>query len=467
MPIRPDRPVHVSSDVWTDRVTGLEAVTAVEGAAPVRRAALHGAFHLIEAVQLPDVRKARGAIVAALAEAERLGWSETIATLLFAQAVDAFTNLPDQADLATARLIERGQGLGQPGMLAAGLALRAAIALRDGDVVAHLANASRAVVILDSDDDAMMRCAGLIAAGTAYEALNLWELGDELHNLAEALLPDCDDQIQRPVIELNRGLTWFWWTAALLEVDEAERADQLLRDRNDDPLIELPAHWALELRVSQLAGLILMRAAEACHVEELLTLGTRLDASDDALPTWLPRMLVRLGLAHAALHDGRYDEAAAHTDAARELARVHGTISQRSIVEWTAMLIEEALNPSAGTAAREYAAVLARQRWDERVGRLASARAQILAERQRGQHEGLVRRTMEDPLTGLGNRRALEQRLQQERNTPDDEAMVAMVIVDVDRFKEVNDQFGHAVGDAVLCQVGEIIRGVIRGDDSP
>ncbi len=179
----------------------------------------------------------------------------------------------------------------------------------------------------------------------------------------------------------------------------------------------------------------------------------------------MPHMLVCLGLAHAAIHDASYDVATANVEAARELARVHGTVNQRSFAEWTAMLIEKGRNPGVGSAARAYAAVLARQRWDERIGRLASARAQIHVERQRGQHEGLVRRTMEDPLTELGNRRALDLRLNHERNSLSDEAAIAMVVVDIDRFKGVNDQFGHAIGDAVLCRVAAIISSVLRVND--
>jgi len=430
----------------------------------VRRGALHHAFRLVEAVQLPDVEQARTAIAAGLADAERHVWPETIATLHFAAAVDAVANLPEHAAAATGRLIERAEALGQPGMLAAGLALRAALALRDGDVVQHLADTSRAVVLLDVDSEPLARGSGYIAAGTAYEALSLWELGDELHTRAEELLPLCDDQLLRPVIAVNRGLTWFWWTAALLEVGELDQAAQLLRDRVEDAQVELPEAWALELRVSRLAGLILMQVATADEVLELRRLGGRLD-SDDFGPHWLPRMLVRLGLAHAAIHAGRYDEATAEADAAREMARAHGKVYQSSFAEWTLMLIEMGRDPTVGTAARAYAAVVAKHRWDERLGRLASARAQIHGERQRGQHEGLVRRTMEDPLTGLGNRRALDQRLADEADTLGDQGRIAMVIVDVDQFKSVNDQFGHACGDAVLSRVGAIIRSILRPDD--
>ena len=158
-------------------------------------------------------------------------------------------------------------------MLAAGLCLRAELALRDGDVVRHLADASRAVVVLDDECDPLARGSGLIGAGTAYESLSLWELGDEMHDRAAELLPLCDDQVLRPVIEFNRGSTWFWWTAALLEVGEYEQAEQLLRDRTEDLLIDLPDSWAFEMRISRLAGLILMRAAGPDEVEELRELG--------------------------------------------------------------------------------------------------------------------------------------------------------------------------------------------------
>ena len=187
--------------------------------------------------------------------------------------------------------------------------------------------------------------------------------------------------------------------------------------------------------------------------------------ADDGGLNWLPRMQVFLGLAHDALQARRYDVATTNADAARELARVHGTAYQRSFAEWTAMLIEEGRDPTVGSVARAYAAGLARQRWDERIGRLASARAQIHSERQQGQHEGLVRRTMEDPLTGLGNRRAFDQRLVHECDSLTPQTTIAMVIIDVDHFKRVNDRFGHACGDAVLCRVGAILRSVLRPDD--
>ncbi len=90
--------------------------------------------------------------------------------------------------------------------------------------------------------------------------------------------------------------------------------------------------------------------------------------------------------------------------------------------------------------------------------------------------------SMTDPLTGLGNRRHLEQMLPNEvsraqrrhrellegklSQLPPD-AKLAIVMLDIDRFKAVNDTYGHAGGDAVLAQVAERIRSVCRGTDMP
>jgi diguanylate cyclase (GGDEF)-like protein len=64
-----------------------------------------------------------------------------------------------------------------------------------------------------------------------------------------------------------------------------------------------------------------------------------------------------------------------------------------------------------------------------------------------------------DPLTGVLNRHALASRL------PLSVAGWALVAVDVDHFKQVNDQHGHAAGDRVLAFVGEVLRRHLREGD--
>jgi diguanylate cyclase (GGDEF)-like protein len=79
------------------------------------------------------------------------------------------------------------------------------------------------------------------------------------------------------------------------------------------------------------------------------------------------------------------------------------------------------------------------------------------------------RRSTLDPLTGLFNRNALEQRLAELDGQPSGEAKGsshALLLCDLDHFKRVNDQHGHAAGDAVLQDVAYTMRRVLRAGDS-
>jgi len=67
-----------------------------------------------------------------------------------------------------------------------------------------------------------------------------------------------------------------------------------------------------------------------------------------------------------------------------------------------------------------------------------------------------------DMLTGLKNRRAFVEALDAHAQRQDD---FALMHVDLDHFKQVNDQFGHAAGDHVLRHVAEVLAGEVRGSD--
>jgi diguanylate cyclase (GGDEF)-like protein len=74
-----------------------------------------------------------------------------------------------------------------------------------------------------------------------------------------------------------------------------------------------------------------------------------------------------------------------------------------------------------------------------------------------------------DPLTNLFNRNALEQRLSELDGMPSSEAeglSHALLLCDLDHFKRINDQLGHAAGDAVLQDVAYTMRATLRAGDS-
>lgn len=80
--------------------------------------------------------------------------------------------------------------------------------------------------------------------------------------------------------------------------------------------------------------------------------------------------------------------------------------------------------------------------------------------------EALKVSALQDPLTGLDNRRSLMEQLREEseratrKNQP-----YGLAILDVDRFKLINDRFGHDAGDKALCAISDAIRKTLREYD--
>lgn len=86
----------------------------------------------------------------------------------------------------------------------------------------------------------------------------------------------------------------------------------------------------------------------------------------------------------------------------------------------------------------------------------------------RKEHEEAIKRlAYRDDLTGLPNRVSLGDRLQLElAHAKRNKEQLAIAYVDLDGFKEVNDSFGHAAGDALLQSVAERMRSVLRAGDT-
>jgi diguanylate cyclase (GGDEF)-like protein len=82
------------------------------------------------------------------------------------------------------------------------------------------------------------------------------------------------------------------------------------------------------------------------------------------------------------------------------------------------------------------------------------------------ENETLAHQASHDSLTGLPNRAFFEGRLIRAlRNANKLDEQVAVLFLDSDRFKEINDGFGHAAGDAVLVAVAKRVRAQLREDD--
>ena len=89
------------------------------------------------------------------------------------------------------------------------------------------------------------------------------------------------------------------------------------------------------------------------------------------------------------------------------------------------------------------------------------------ASRLRRQAEENEFQALHDPLTALPNRTLFRDRVQQAiRAAKREEESVAVILMDLDRFKEVNDTLGHHSGDLLLQDLGERLRGALRDSDT-
>lgn len=77
----------------------------------------------------------------------------------------------------------------------------------------------------------------------------------------------------------------------------------------------------------------------------------------------------------------------------------------------------------------------------------------------------LQRQAMTDPLTGLGNRRALDWHAERLIARDGPQGLMSLLLVDVDRFKEINDTLGHGVGDHCLRFLADVMRSCLRDRD--
>lgn len=111
-------------------------------------------------------------------------------------------------------------------------------------------------------------------------------------------------------------------------------------------------------------------------------------------------------------------------------------------------------------------------RSDDELGQLGQhlneAQAQIseLVARLEGQKTELQNMALHDALTGLPNRTLLNELLLRAMATARrDDQRLALLFIDVDHFKAINDAWGHAMGDRLLIELAQRLRGQLRGGD--
>jgi diguanylate cyclase (GGDEF)-like protein len=114
---------------------------------------------------------------------------------------------------------------------------------------------------------------------------------------------------------------------------------------------------------------------------------------------------------------------------------------------------------------REFPIELSLAQWETAEGRFYTATLRDITERKHFQ-ENLEYFAIHDTLTGLLNRRSLEDMLNRIIARAKRGAISSLLYMDLDNFKEVNDTVGHSAGDEVLITLSGIIKSELRTEDT-
>jgi diguanylate cyclase (GGDEF)-like protein len=262
-------------------------------------------------------------------------------------------------------------------------------------------------------------------------------------------------------------------------------------------LAEMHLHWALELyQVDEVA-----EAEEHTRAAERFGRRGAAEASGAEADTWRDMALLMAACARA----DRSDPAGASVDIARYLAAqqvrgiaesrlafsrpFHAVALKRSGRLAEALVVMSsavsALPPDAGwliTAATHrthavllaargsadaqagltYGDTLATAMWRQRQQTLHTAATLKSLEALRAKHEQATRAADLDPLTGIANRRAFDRAIHRAQTLP---GAVTVMIIDTDKFKQINDTLGHPAGDMALRSIARALSAELRDTD--
>ena len=387
----------------------------------------------------------------------------------------------------------------------------------------------RAVGLLDgSQAPVVHRAAALIAIAIVSHVLGLWELAMEQYDLAEEAFAVDDDprwsatvRRQRRAVAYNRielTLDWASAEAALGRWEAAgSRAAAILPGSLDAVDADWPPSWVslyrcqlhllsalaeppgvpvsaaassgVSVSVAGASGVSIpvagssgVSAAASSSVSVSVAGSSRVwgsagsssgvsgsaasasDATKYALgPSGddLAEAVTAVGEAVRAARDGEPARAAHLADGQADRLGLYLPDNARLLCMSLAARI-----PGTPAAATAYADALATLRWNARIDQMAGVRDAIAVERRRHEHEQLRHQVVVDDLTGLANRRGYHAYLTGLLQPGgEDGARYAVMMIDVDHFKGVNDTFGHDVGDVVLTRIAQVLAANVRPVD--
>ncbi len=387
--------------------------------------------------------------------ADQRGWPEVARTGLLLEVLRSERDPGEVHIAAIERLLDRATSDGDAAAAANALARRSEALTTAGDpalLVAANADLARATVLLEGTaGSARMRARAHISCGVSYGQRHLWELEDEHYLAAEAdIAGDPEASGIRLVILYNRAEVQLEWACALRELGRHEQAEERVKvaiDALQAADVEgTPETWKQELRIF---ARLLNAIAPAVGVP----------VSEDVTAEGH-----NAGLLHLADALAERDPIRARTEVEMALALLAPAESRhmQNLALSIAAEIESAI-AGTETAGLRYARHLANLRWDARLSSLASMQSLLQVERLRSEHDLLSQHAYLDDLTRLGNRRALYRHV--DGLVARGVTSVAVVVLDIDHFKAVNDTYGHVAGDETLSRLAGLLRTAVRVND--
>lgn len=365
-------------------------------------------------------------------------------------------------------------------------ALRGRLLVLIGQEDAALTEIARALALLDDTDNPDMQLvrrawdrllsSALNDCWIVLNQLGVYEAAEEVIARAQQAIRDSAGPHEITLQLMNRIKMLLGWGLRLERVGRVEEAGEKFRTAAsmtiaaEAPFAEslfprAPGVPAIE-QVGLLAASLALAAPASAHIERLRRL-----SEDEGYPH--ENILVAIALARCLVADDREDEA---FEVLREARRTQADDNSQPSMRLTLIrelaMLEQRADEGTTTGTRgadtgllsEYAEALEAELWAMRESQIAALNTRREHERLSAEHGAVAQQALQDPLTGLPNRRALDERLRT-LAAADAAQPLSVALVDLDGFKDVNDQHSHAEGDDVLRVVASTLRDSLRADD--